>query len=78
MFFFSIGGCFTWSSTRPEVVKVFATKVSEDCGNIVPDTFNPPRVTQHVASMGESVDGCSSAAIVQLPPRWGGEPALGK
>ena len=73
-----LGGCFTWTSTRPEIIKVTATKVVEECGNVVQETFNPPRVTQQVPSMGESVDGCSSAATIQLPPRWGGAPSLGK
>ena len=39
-----LGGCFIWISTRPEIVKVSATKVAEECGNIVPDTFSPPRL----------------------------------
>ena len=39
----------------------------------------PFRVAHQEVSSGETVDGCSSAAMIKLPPsRWGAAPAIGK
>ncbi len=65
---YSEGGCFSWTSTRPEVVKAIARKLSEDLG--------PNEVADNESLTGDS--SCTSAAVLQLPPRWGGSPALAK
>jgi nuclear pore complex protein Nup210 len=74
---FSEGGCFTWSSTRPEVVKVAPTKKTEECGN-ADDKLNPILASQPVQIQDVVVSGCTSGALIKLPPRWGGAPTIAK
>lgn len=66
---YSEGGCFTWTSTRPEVIGVTPTSSADQCGSSV-ETF------QAASSSNEA--GCTSAAIVTLAPRWGGTATLAK
>lgn len=74
----SEGGCFQWSSTRPEVVKVVPTKLNEECGNHG-DKFAPILATHLEGSIQDKpVSGCTSSAIIRLPPRWGGAPSIAK
>ena len=52
------GGCFTWSSTRPEVVKAIATKITEECGNAAGDDLSPLGIAQQETSEGNFLKIC--------------------
>ena len=67
---YSEGGCFSWTSTRPEIVKVVPTNAVDKIKRTALDTLES----------GDNLvtNGCTTAATIQLPPRWGGAPSLAK
>ena len=67
-----IGGCFIWSSTKPEVVKIIPYKVKEDKYSLMV----PPQIEGVVKEIPASE--CTSAAIIHLPQHWSGTPSMAK
>ena len=68
---YSEGGCFTWSSTRPEIVKVVPTNAVDNFKLLT------SLETREAGDTG-NLNGCTPAASIELPPRWGGAPSVAK
>ncbi len=76
---YSEGGCFTWSSTRPEVIRVTPTKAMDECGGGDAERKAPfMPATSFDSSEASVITGCTSGAIINIPDRWGGAPSLAK
>ena len=67
---YSEGGCFTWTSTRPEIVKVVQTNAA--------DNFKLTSLETREDGDIDNLKGCTPAASIQLPSRWGGAPSVAK
>ena len=72
---FSDGGCFTWSSTRPEVVKVVPYNHQLDAKN-EKNPVMPSQIEGLVQDVSGS--GCTPAAIIHLPQHWSGSRSIAK
>ena len=69
---YSDDGCFTWTSTRPEVVKIVPKKLTGENGKNQEKSILPLQIEDG------HVSGCTSAAVIHLSPHFGTSMSIAK